>query len=110
VVQLFGARNQRMADEFAGLIGGISGEAVMRLEPEQQLLLINGASLICHRLNYLRDAIFQGRFDPNPMYKNAPPVANNTYYKAARSRRPSQGKTAQKVQARDIPETEIHRL
>jgi len=69
VVQLFGARNQRTAEEFASLVGGITSEAVMRLSHDQQLLLLNGGSpLICRRPNYLRDALFQGRYDHNPLY------------------------------------------
>jgi type IV secretion system protein VirD4 len=69
VVQLFGPRNQRMAEEFASLVGGIDGQTVMRLITDQQLMLINGAGpSICQRPNYLHDALFAGRYDPNPLY------------------------------------------
>jgi type IV secretion system protein VirD4 len=69
VVQLFGPRNQRMAKEFAELIGGISSRAVMRMEENQQVMLVNGSGpLLSVRPNYLTDAMFRGRFDDNPMY------------------------------------------
>jgi len=74
VVQLFGARNQRMAREFAHLIGGISAQTILRMHTTEQVLLVNGTGpLVCQRPNYLTDAHFQGRYDPNPMY-NSPPM------------------------------------
>ena len=40
VIQVFGARNLRMAQDFANIVGGISAEQIMKMEPDEQLLLI----------------------------------------------------------------------
>ena len=69
VVQMFGPKNQRMAKEFAGLVGGISSRAIMRMPATHQVLLVNGKPMFCQRPNYLKDAMFQGRYDANPMYQ-----------------------------------------
>jgi type IV secretion system protein VirD4 len=117
VVQLFGARNQLMADEFAGLVGGISGETLMRLERDQQLLSIHGMSLICRRLNYLRDTIFQGRFDANPIYgQNAHRGADHAHRNGTRPRKSVQRKALRMVQVEETQprstgmQTETHRI
>jgi type IV secretion system protein VirD4 len=69
VVQLFGPSNQRMAQEFASLIGGITGKAIMRMPSTHQALLINGTGpILCQRPDYRTDALFRGRYDANPMY------------------------------------------
>jgi hypothetical protein len=33
-----------------------------------QMMLVNGTPMFCQRPNYLSDALFQGRYDDNPMY------------------------------------------
>jgi type IV secretion system protein VirD4 len=69
VVQLFGPRNQRMAREYASLIGGISARTIMNMGPEHQVLLANGLGpQLCTRPNYLTDSLFRGRYESNPMY------------------------------------------
>ena len=71
VVQLFGARNQRMAKEFARLIGGINARTIMRMPASHQAMLVNGEGpFVCKRPNYLTDAMFKGRYDANPMYRS----------------------------------------
>ena len=45
-------------------------DEVRRLASETQLLFVKGsAPLLVERLNYLRDAEFAGRADPNPLYE-----------------------------------------
>jgi hypothetical protein len=39
---MFGAKNHRMAKEFAGLVGGISSRAIMQMPKTHQVLLVNG--------------------------------------------------------------------
>src|SRR5262245_47776202 len=69
VVQMFGAKNQRMAKEFAGLIGGIGSKTIMKMPRSHQAMLVNGEGpFVCQRPNYLADALYRGSFDPNPMY------------------------------------------
>jgi hypothetical protein len=68
VVQMFGPKNQRMAKEFAGLVGGISSRAIMRMPATHQMLLVNGKPMFCERPNYLTNAMFKGQYDENPMY------------------------------------------
>ena len=42
VVQVFGARNQRMAQDLANIIGGVSAEEILRMPKDEQILLIEG--------------------------------------------------------------------
>lgn len=58
VIQIFGARNHRMAQDIANLIGGISPDEVMKLPPDQQILLIEGALVRCRQARYYSDTFF----------------------------------------------------
>lgn len=61
VIQLFGARNGRMAEAYARLLGDVSPEAIMQLDRDEQLLLVEGAnSFRCRRLTYWSDPLFKG--------------------------------------------------
>jgi type IV secretion system protein VirD4 len=42
VVQVFGARNHRMAQDIANLIGGVSADEILKMPHDHQLLLIDG--------------------------------------------------------------------
>ncbi|MGE4043388.1 MAG: type IV secretory system conjugative DNA transfer family protein [Acetobacteraceae bacterium] len=42
VIQLFGSRNFRLARDFTKLIGGITPEEVMRMRPEEMLVMVEG--------------------------------------------------------------------
>jgi|APThiThiocy_ev2_2_1041544.scaffolds.fasta_scaffold02285_5 type IV secretory pathway TraG/TraD family ATPase VirD4 len=45
----------------------MTADEIMRLPREQEIVLVTGeAPWMLHRLNYLRDAEYAGRFDPNP--------------------------------------------
>jgi type IV secretion system protein VirD4 len=70
VVQMFGPKNQRMAQEFASLIGGVRSRTIMQMPTTHQMLLVNGRPMFCQRPNYLKDAMFHGRYDANPMYRS----------------------------------------
>jgi type IV secretion system protein VirD4 len=85
VIQLFAARNGRIADSYARLLGDVSPEAVMQLAADEQLLLMDGGrSFRCRRINYLDDPLCRGLADPNPMH--APPVGGASL--GARASRP----------------------
>jgi type IV secretion system protein VirD4 len=75
VVQMFGPKNQRMAQEFASLVGGVRSRTIMQMPATHQLLLVNGKPMFCQRPNYLKDAMFHGRYDANPMYRSPRHVA-----------------------------------
>jgi type IV secretion system protein VirD4 len=55
VVQMFGARNQRMATEYAELIGGISANGIMEMPLSSQVLLVNGKGAAAIRAGELPD-------------------------------------------------------
>jgi type IV secretion system protein VirD4 len=59
VIQVFGARNLRMAQELASLIGGVSAEQIMGMGPEEQVLLIEGKLQRCRQARYYSDTLFQ---------------------------------------------------
>jgi type IV secretion system protein VirD4 len=58
VIQAFGARNQRMAQDFANLVGSVSADEIMKLRPEEQVLLIEGKPLKCKQARYYDDSLF----------------------------------------------------
>jgi type IV secretion system protein VirD4 len=62
VIQVFGARNRRMAADFAGLVG-CDVEAVAALAKDEQLLLVDGGRpLKARRLRYYADKEFAGLY------------------------------------------------
>ena len=65
VVQVFGARNRRLAGEFAALVGGVDADAVMKLGDGQQILLIEGGEpLVCRQTRYYNDPVFAAMREP----------------------------------------------
>ncbi|MCC9608105.1 type IV secretory system conjugative DNA transfer family protein [Blastopirellula sp. JC732] len=67
-LQVFGIRSKLMARELAEVID-IDAHSLMHMSAEEQFLQLEGHnSLVCRKINYLKDRIFAGRFDPNPYY------------------------------------------
>jgi type IV secretion system protein VirD4 len=60
VIQVFGARNQRMAQDIANIIGGISPEQIMKMRPDEQLLLIESKFMRAKQSRYYTDLAFTG--------------------------------------------------
>ena len=58
VVQVFGARNHRMAQDLANILGGITAEEILRMPHDQQILLIEGKTLRCAQARYYSDELF----------------------------------------------------
>ena len=58
VIQAFGARNLRMAQDFANIVGGISAEQIMKMKPDEQLLLVEGKNVFCKQARYYSDELF----------------------------------------------------
>jgi type IV secretion system protein VirD4 len=58
IVQVFGARNHRMAQDLANLIGGISPQEILNLPKDEQILLIEGKLTRCKQARYYSDKEF----------------------------------------------------
>ena len=61
VIQVFGARNHRMAQDLANILGGITPEAILAMPQDQQILLIDGKPIRCRQARYYSDALFLAR-------------------------------------------------
>jgi type IV secretion system protein VirD4 len=59
VLQIFGARNNRMAQEFANLVGDVSADDIMKMRQDEQILLIEGKPLKCRQARYYSDEHFR---------------------------------------------------
>ena len=70
VLQLFGAKNYMVAQEFAGMVGADADE-IRKLKADEQVLILNGEHPIqALRYDYLTDDAFNGLYDSNPLYDN----------------------------------------
>jgi len=58
VVQVFGARNHRMAEDIANLIGGVSPDEILKMRPDEQILLIEGKLTRCRQVRHYSDKFF----------------------------------------------------
>ena len=58
VVQVFGARNRRMAQDLASLLGDLSAEDILRMPNDEQVLLIDGKTVRSKQIRYYSDALF----------------------------------------------------
>lgn len=72
ILQMFGAKNQRLRNEFAAL-SGWDREEVADLSPEEQLLIVEGEPRRCWLPNYLRDPAYEGLAAPNPLFEKYGP-------------------------------------
>jgi type IV secretion system protein VirD4 len=71
VLQLFGARNRRVAQDFAALVGGVDPDAIMAMPRDAQLLMIDGEPpSISRRIRYFEEPMFKGLYDANPMFSS----------------------------------------
>ena len=59
VVQVFGARNHRMAQDIANLIGGVSPDQILRMPKDEQILLVEGKSIRCGQVRHYSDSLFR---------------------------------------------------
>ncbi|MBB5331372.1 type IV secretory system conjugative DNA transfer family protein [Tunturiibacter gelidoferens] len=59
VIQTFGAKNMRMAQDLANMIGGVSADQIMALGPEEQILLIDAKVIKCKQARYYNDELFK---------------------------------------------------
>jgi type IV secretion system protein VirD4 len=59
VIQAFGARNRRMAQDLANLIGNISPDEILGLPPQEQILLVEGKAMRCRQTRHYEDQMFR---------------------------------------------------
>ena len=75
VVQLFGARNRRMAAEFTALVGGVDPDEILTMGKDEQLLLIEGGRpRLARRMRYFEESMFAGLYD-QPTLSQGKPLA-----------------------------------
>ena len=58
-IQAFGARNQRMAQDFANFVGGVSADEIMKMRPEEQILLVEEKPVKCKQARYYDAPLFR---------------------------------------------------
>ena len=59
VIQIFGARNYRMAQDLANVIGGISADELLRLPRNEQVLLVESKVQRCRQIRHYEDQMFR---------------------------------------------------
>lgn len=73
VLQIFGLKNQFAARGLAEIVG-LDARQLVQMADDEQLIVHNGKDIhFAKRLDYLRDAVFKGRWDPNPMFARTQP-------------------------------------
>lgn len=65
VIQAFGVKNLRMAQDFVNIVGGISAEQIMGMHPDEQILLIDGKCTRCKQTRYYNDELFRAKRAPS---------------------------------------------
>ena len=58
VLQIFGAKNHRMAQDLANIIGGVSAEQILRMKPDEQLILMDGRLRHTAQIRHYSDSLF----------------------------------------------------
>lgn len=58
VIQVFGIRNYRMAQDLANVIGGISADELLKLPKSEQILLVESTLRRCKQVRYYEDREF----------------------------------------------------
>jgi len=58
IIQIFGVKNNRMAQDLANLLGGVSAEELLKMPREQQMLLIDGRLHRASQVRHYSDQLF----------------------------------------------------
>lgn len=67
-LQVFGVPNHLMASDLARVLGDFSEERLRRLDRDYLALQVAGQNgFTARRLDYLKDPVFQGHYDPHPL-------------------------------------------
>jgi type IV secretion system protein VirD4 len=59
VIQIFGVRNFRMAQDLVNIVGGISAEELLRMPADEQVLLIESKLRRCKQVRHYEDQMFR---------------------------------------------------
>jgi len=59
VIQAFGAKNMRAAQDFVNIVGGLTADQVLGLPKDEQILLIDGKCTLCKQARYYNDELFR---------------------------------------------------
>ncbi len=59
VIQIFGVRNYRMAQELVNVIGGMSADELLRMPSNEQVLLIESRLQRCRQVRHYEDHLFR---------------------------------------------------
>jgi type IV secretion system protein VirD4 len=57
VIQIFGARNKRMAKDLSEIVGSITAEEILGMSPDEQFLLVEGKALRCKQVRYYNEKL-----------------------------------------------------
>ena len=71
-IQLFGAANKRVADDYAQLLGDRDGESLMLMDKDQAVVLHEGEkkSQLLRKMDYLEDPMFRNHYDSNRLHQS----------------------------------------
>ncbi len=61
VIQAFGARNRRMAQDLVNLVGGLAPDEILNMPKDEQILLIEGKNIRCRQARYYSDELFRAK-------------------------------------------------
>jgi type IV secretion system protein VirD4 len=59
IIQIFGVKNYRMAQDLANVIGGISADELLHMPRNEQVLLIDSQLLRCKQVRHYEDQMFR---------------------------------------------------
>lgn len=72
----FGHSKMGMSSPIADMLGDVSAETLFNMTSQQLAVHIAGRpTIIGRRLDYLSDALFAGKLDENPRYRQQPSLA-----------------------------------
>jgi len=57
VIQIFGARNKRMAKDLSDIVGSVTAEEILGMSPDEQFLLMEGKALRCKQVRYYNEKL-----------------------------------------------------
>lgn len=71
-IQLFGANNQRVANDYAQILGDRDGESLMQMDKDQAAVLCEGEkrSRLLRKMDYLEDPMFRNFYDANHLHSS----------------------------------------
>lgn len=58
IIQIFGTKNHRLAQDLANLIGGVSPTDILRMPYDEQIILLDGRPIRCKQVRHYSDKSF----------------------------------------------------